>query len=99
MQKSNKVFSRGIIRISLHILAWTILLGIPLYLIKRWDVGKDFVWVYYINTLISGLIFYISYFFLIPRFFFKNRVKYYVSVALYDNGILFYFRSVKQADI
>jgi two-component system LytT family sensor kinase len=82
MQKTNKLFSRSIIRILLHILAWTILLGIPLYLIKRWDAGKDFVWVYYTNTLISGAIFYISYLGLIPRFFFKNRVKYYVSVAI-----------------
>jgi two-component system, LytTR family, sensor kinase len=91
MQKTNKLFSRSIIRISLHILAWAILLGIPLYLIKRWDAGRDFVWVYYTNTLISGAIFYISYLFLIPRFFFRDRVKYYVSVAILIIG--FYFIS------
>jgi two-component system LytT family sensor kinase len=91
MQKTNKLFSRSMIRISLHILAWAILLGIPLYLIKRWDAGKDFVWVYYTNTLFSGVIFYISYLFLIPRFFFKNRAKYYISVALLIVG--FYFIS------
>jgi two-component system LytT family sensor kinase len=91
MQKTNKLFSRSIIRVSLHILAWAILLGIPLYLIKRWDAGRDFVWVYYTNTLISGAIFYISYLFLIPRFFFKDRVKYYVSAAILIVG--FYFIS------
>lgn len=91
MQKANKFFSRSIIRISLHILAWTILMGIPLYLIKRWDAGKNFVWVYYTNTLISGAIFYISYLFLIPRFFFRDRIKYYVSVAILIVG--FYFIS------
>ena len=91
MQKTNKLSSRSIIRVMLHILAWTILLGIPLYLIKRWDAGMNFVWVYYTNTLISGAIFYISYLFLIPRFFFKDRVKYYVSVAILIFG--FYFIS------
>jgi two-component system, LytTR family, sensor kinase len=91
MQKMNKLFSRSIIRISLHILAWAILLGIPLYLIKRWDAGKDFVWVYYTNTLISGTIFYVSYLFLIPRFFFKNRIKYYISAAILI--VAFYFVS------
>jgi sensor histidine kinase YesM len=89
MKKTNRLFSRSFIRISLHILAWAILLGIPLYLIKRWDAGKDFVWVYYTNTLISGAIFYISYLFLIPRFFFKNRVKYYVSVLILVVGFFF----------
>jgi two-component system, LytTR family, sensor kinase len=91
MIKTNKFFSGSIIRISLHILAWAILLGVPLYLIKRWDAGKDFVWVYYSNTIISGTIFYISYLFLIPRYFFKNRIKYYVSVAILVVG--FYFIS------
>lgn len=91
MKNMSNLFSRRIIRISLHILAWAILLGIPLYLIKRWDAGKDFVWVYYTNTLISGAIFYISYLFLIPRFFFKDRIKYYISVAILIVG--FYFIS------
>jgi two-component system, LytTR family, sensor kinase len=91
MVKTNKLFSRGTIRILLHILAWAILLGIPLYLIKRWDAGRDFVWVYYTNTLISGAIFYISYLFLIPRFFFKDRIKFYASVAVLIIG--FYFIS------
>jgi len=90
MQK-NKLFSRRIIRISLHILAWAILLGVPLYLIKRWDVGKDFMWIYYSNTLISGTIFYINYLGLIPWFFFSNRLKYYSSVILLIVG--FYFVS------
>jgi sensor histidine kinase YesM len=91
MQKVKKLFSRSSIRISLHILAWAILLGLPLYLIKRWDAGKDFVWVYYTNTLICGAIFYTSYLLLIPRFFFNKRVTFYVSVAILIVG--FYFIS------
>ncbi len=91
MSKTKKLISRSLIRVLLHILAWAILLGIPLYLIKRWDAGKDFVWIYYTNTLIGGTIFYINYLGLIPRFFFTSRIKYYISVLMLVIG--FYFIS------
>jgi two-component system, LytTR family, sensor kinase len=72
-----------IIQILLHFLAWAILLGIPIYFTKRWQVGNDFVWFYYINTLISGIIFYTNYFLLVPGFFFSNkRYMYYLSVIV-----------------
>jgi len=71
------------IKILLHVLAWTILLVLPVYFIKRWHVGKDFIWLYYINTVISGIIFYVNYFALVPRFFFgSNKYRYYISVIL-----------------
>jgi two-component system, LytTR family, sensor kinase len=80
------------IRILLHFFAWAILLGVPLYMIKRWNVGKDFIWIYYTNTLISGAIFYVNYLALIPSFFFReSRLKYYVSLAILVIG--FYFIS------
>ena len=73
-------FANNRIQILLHLLAWTILMGLPLYFYKRWQVGSDFIWLYYINTLISGTIFYLNYFFLLPRFFFKNnRYRYFIS--------------------
>jgi two-component system, LytTR family, sensor kinase len=80
------------IKIFLHLLAWAILLGLPVYFIKRWQVGDDFIWFYYINTLISGLIFYFNYFLLVPRFFFRDRkLRYYLSVLLVL--LLFFFIS------
>jgi hypothetical protein len=67
----------------LHILAWIILLGLPLYFIRRWQVGKDFIWLYYINILIYGIVFYSNYLILIPRLFFsEKRYKYYLSVII-----------------
>lgn len=78
-----KFFTGNKIKIFLHLLAWTILLGIPLYFINRWQVGKDFIWLYYINTIISGIIFYTNYLILVPKFFFDNRrYRYYLSVIL-----------------
>jgi len=76
-------FKANLIKILLHLLAWAILVGLPLYFIKRWHIGKDFIWLYYINTLISGIIFYINYLFLVPKFFFgKKKYRYYLSVVV-----------------
>jgi hypothetical protein len=57
--------------------------GLPLYFTKRWQIGKDFIWLYYIRTLISGIIFYSKYLFLAPILFFSNnKYKYYLSVLV-----------------
>jgi two-component system, LytTR family, sensor kinase len=91
-------FTGNKIKIFLHFLAWIILLGLPLYTMKRWDVGKDFIWLYYINTIISGIIFYINYIFLAPGFFFNNRkYRYYISVILML--IILYFVSDKSNEM
>jgi hypothetical protein len=90
MKKS--FFETGKIRILLHVLAWAILIGLPLYFIKRWEIATDFIWLYYINLTINGLIFYINYFFLVPGyFFFGKKYRYYLSIALLL--VLFYFIS------
>ncbi len=76
-------FKGNLIKILLHLLAWTILIGLPLYFIERWQIGEDFIWLYYINTLISGIIFYVNYLFLVPKFFFgKKKYRYYLSVLV-----------------
>ncbi len=66
--------------IFLHIAAWAILLGLPFYNFYRFDVPREFIIGFYINTIINGLIFYGNYLILIPRFFLKNvRVKFYIA--------------------
>jgi hypothetical protein len=101
--KSN--FLKGnLIKVLLHLLAWAILLGLPLYFTKRWQIGKDFIWFYYINTIISGIIFYVNYLLLIPRFFFdKKKYRYYLSVLIliacfyfvsdFSNKLIFKYKS------
>jgi hypothetical protein len=70
------------IKFLLHLLAWTIILGLPLYFFKRWDVGKDFLLAYYIGNIIIGIIFYTNYLILVPKFFFgEAKHKYYLSVV------------------
>jgi len=76
-------FTGNKIKILLHLLAWAIILGIPLYFFKRWEIGKDFIWVYYVGNTINGIIFYSNYLVLVPKFFFGSRnYKYYLSVVL-----------------
>jgi hypothetical protein len=87
-----KIFEQNHIRILLHLVAWVILLGLPLYFIRRWHVGRDFTWMYYINTVISGIIFYANYLLLVPGFFFRpRRYRYYLSVVVLI--VAFYFVS------
>lgn len=74
-------FTGNKIKVLLHLLVWIIILGIPLYFFKRWDVGKDFLWLYYIGNIINGIIFYTNYLILVPKFFFRSpKHKYYLSV-------------------
>lgn len=78
------------LQIFLHILAWSVFLGFPLYSIKRWDVGTFFMWLLFINTTIDAVIFYINYFLLVPRYYFnEKKKKYFLSVSALV--IVFYF--------
>lgn len=78
-----KLFQGRYIMIFLHISAWVILVGLPIYFINRWNVSSDFIWLYYINLFINGLIFYCNYFMLIPRFFYSTKkYKYYLLTLL-----------------
>lgn len=67
-------------KVILHMLAWAVLLGLPLYLMIRFEVKKEFLLTFYIISLINGLIFYVNYLLLVPRFFFRKRkYRYYLS--------------------
>jgi len=80
------------IKIFLHLLAWSILLGIPLYFFKRWDFGKDFIWLYYVGNAINGIIFYSNYLILVPKYFFNDKkYRYLISVIILLTA--FYFVS------
>lgn len=72
----------------LHIAAWAILLGLPFYNFYRFDVPREFIVGFYINTFINGLIFYGNYLILIPRYFLKNlRVKFYIASLILASSL------------
>lgn len=78
--------------VALHFLVWCILLGIPAYFMRRYDVDRNFVLLYYVTTTINGLIFYGNYLVLVPRYFFiPRRRKYFIFAGMLL--IAFYFVS------
>jgi len=71
------------LEILLHLLAWAILVLLPIYFTKRFQIGREFIWFYYINIGIYGIIFYINYFLLVPGLFFKlKKYPYYLSALI-----------------
>ena len=69
------------IRIILHIVAWLLLLGLPLSLSGKLRMGDGFFLIYYTLMVINGLIFYTNYLFFVPKFFFrKKKYEYILSV-------------------
>ena len=83
MVMKGSFFSGYRLKVFLHLVAWIIMLVLPLYVTSRWNVGKDFIWLFYINAGISGFIFYLNYLILVPILFFGRRnYRYYISVVL-----------------
>jgi len=67
-------------KLILHIAAWVIILGLPVYNLYRVGFPRQFVWGYYITVIVNGLIFYGNYLVLIPKLFFKERkLQYYLA--------------------
>ena len=83
-----KVTKEKTTRIILHILIWVVIIGLPIYAARRFQMGRNFLLTYYTITAISALIFYTNYLFLIPLLFFqKKRYRYYISVL----ALVFFF--------
>jgi two-component system, LytTR family, sensor kinase len=77
-------------QILLHMAAWIILLGPLFYNSYRWDVPREFVWGFYINALIGGLIFYLNYLILIPKLFFRGHtLRFYFATVILATGLFF----------
>lgn len=75
-------------RIILHILVWAVIMGLPIYSARRFQMGSNFLLTYYTITAISALIFYTNYLFLVPVLFFqKKKYRYYIAVL----ALLFFF--------
>ncbi len=77
-----KVTKEKTIRFIIHLLIWVVVLGLPVYAARRFQMGRHFLLTYYTITAISAIIFYVNYLFLVPAFFWhKKRYLYYISVV------------------
>lgn len=65
--------------IIIHILVWAVIIVLPIYSARRFQMGSILL-TYYTFMVISALIFYINYLFLVPKLFFKKqRYRYYIT--------------------
>jgi len=78
----------------LHIVAWIIVLILPLYFFNtEWARNTSFINRYYVSAIIYGLVFYINYFFLVPRLFLESKKIYYFLSITALIVCLFYVES------
>jgi sensor histidine kinase YesM len=75
----------------LHIAAWTVLFILPVYLFT-FDTNRDIFFIVrvYIRTIIYVLIFYLNFFWLIPKVLFKGKKLAYYLAALALIGSLYF---------
>lgn len=77
--------------VALHVLAWSILVFIPRYIIHTYGSGDThFLYQFYANTVIYGSIFYLNYLWLVPKLFYRENKLMYILIAA-GVIVVFYF--------
>jgi hypothetical protein len=68
----------------LHALAWLLFIILPQIIINRyWGSNNYIAWGFYFNATMYGVIFYINYLWLVPKFYFKQqKTPYFILAAL-----------------
>ncbi|QIA07677.1 sensor histidine kinase [Draconibacterium halophilum] len=82
---------RNTLPIIMHLLVWLVLIILPQIIISRYSGNNNFIaWGFYINASIIGVIFYINYFWLVPKFYMNNKKALFLLLAIVV-VICFYF--------
>ncbi|HEX2967898.1 MAG TPA: histidine kinase [Bacteroidales bacterium] len=77
-----KVTREATINVILHVLAWIIILVLPVFAARKFRMGSNFLFTYYAFMAINAFIFYANYLLLVPLLFLrKKRHMYYIAVA------------------
>ena len=83
MQRKFNILSNSRLSVVLHIIVWSVIILIPAYLFNASsDMRRPFPYSIYFYLAIYGLLFYVNYLWLMPRFFFKGRRTTYFLAAL-----------------
>jgi two-component system, LytTR family, sensor kinase len=86
--------------ILLHIVAWLILFILPIYLISVGiERNMNFMARVYLRSIIYVLLFYINYFWLIPKFFFRNRKTLYFIILATVITLFFFLNEIGNRNI
>jgi len=71
------------IKLTLHVIAWIIIIIIPLYLNYAFGGGDQHrLYQFYVHTISAVLIFYVGYLWLVPRFFLQNQKTTYLLILI-----------------
>ena len=88
------------IKLSLHAIAWIIVIIIPLYLHNAFGGGNlHRLYEFYLHTLSAGIIFYVGYLWLIPKFFLQERQWTYVLILAGIIFITYYVASLVEENL
>lgn len=78
------------LKIMLHLAFWAVVIILPWFMISgNLEQPGFFEGRYYLRLLNGGLLFYLTYFFLVPRLYLNNRKLYFYISVLLAIGILF----------
>lgn len=89
MKRSRTI--RTTLPILMHLLVWLVLIILPQIIISRYSGNNNFIaWGFYVNAFVIGFIFYINYFWLVPKFYMKNKTMIFFILALVV-VVCFYF--------
>jgi len=71
------------IKITLHAIAWIIVIIIPLYLSNAFGDGNQHrLYQFYLHTFSAVIVFYVGYIWLVPRFFLQERKTTYIIILI-----------------
>jgi len=83
-----------ILPVTLHVMAWLTLVILPQLIINRfWGNNNYIAWEFYFNAMVFGLIFYLNYLWLVPRYFLSDRKALYFILASLVIILLYFFSS------
>jgi LytS/YehU family sensor histidine kinase len=82
----------------LHTLAWLLLIILPQLIINRyWGSTNHVAWGFYLGATMYGIIFYVNYLWLVPRFYFKQKkIIYFFSAAVVIAVLYFFFIMINE---
>ncbi len=82
----------------LHTLGWLLLIILPQLIINRyWGNNNHIAWGFYLGAAMYGLIFYINYLWLVPRFYFRQqKTIYFISAAVVIAVLYFLFIMINE---
>ena len=86
----SSLFGVSRLRVILHLITWLVVILVPLYFMQRFKISSGFIWFLYFNLMVNGLVFYVNYLFLVPKYYFSARKMRYLMALVSFLVVLFF---------